>query len=70
MEWIETPESSNISRLGYDEPNRVLKIEFKNGSLYDYFDVPVNIFEEIRNAPSKGQYLAQQVKGIFRYARA
>lgn len=70
MEWIETPESSNISRIGYDEANRVLKIEFKNGSLYDYFDVPVNVFEGMRNAPSKGQYLAQQVKGIFRYARA
>jgi len=70
MEWIETPESSNIARFKYDEANRVLKVEFKNGGLYDYFDVPDNVFEGMRNAPSKGQYLAQQIKGKFRYARA
>lgn len=70
MEWHQTPESSNIARFAYDEANRVLKIEFNNGSLYDYFDVPENAYEGMRNAPSKGQYLAQQIKGIYRYARA
>ena len=70
MEWIETPESSNIARFKYDEVSRVLKIEFKNGGLYDYFDVPDNVFEGMRNAPSKGQYLAQLIKGKYRYARA
>lgn len=70
MDWIDTPESSNIARFGYDELNRVLKVEFKNGGLYDYFDVPEGVFEGMRNAPSRGQYLAQQVKGIYRYARA
>ena len=70
MDWIETPESSNIARFAYDEQSLVLKIEFKKGGLYDYFDVPDYVFEGMRNAPSKGQYLAQQIKGIFRYARA
>lgn len=70
MEWIDTPESSNIARFCYDEPNLVLKVEFKNGSVYDYYDVPEHIFNGMRSAPSKGQYLAQQVKGAYRYARA
>lgn len=70
MEWLPTPESSNIARFSYDEANQVLKIEFKNGSIYDYFEVPENVYEGMRNAPSKGQYLAQQIKGIYRYARA
>lgn len=70
MDWIETPESSSIARFAYDEPNLVLKVEFKNGGLYNYFDVAENVFEGMRNAPSKGQYLAQQIKGIYRYARA
>lgn len=70
MEWLQTPESSNIAQIAYDEANQVLKIEFKNGSLYDYFDVPENVYEGMRNAPSKGQYLAQKIKGIYRYARA
>lgn len=70
MDWIETPESSNIARIAYDQANLVLKVEFKNGGIYDYFDVPDVVFEGMRNAPSKGQYLAQQIKGNFRYARA
>ncbi len=70
MDWIETPESSNIARFAYDDTNYVLKVEFKNGGIYDYFDVPQPVFEGMRNAPSKGQYLAQQIKGTYRYARA
>lgn len=70
MDWIETPESSNIARFAYDNASYVLKVEFKNGGIYDYFDVPQPVFEGMRNAPSKGQYLAQQIKGTYRYARA
>jgi hypothetical protein len=70
MDWIETPESSNIARIAYDETSAVLKVEFKNGGLYNYFDVSEAVFEQMRNAPSKGQYLAQQIKGNYRYARA
>lgn len=70
MEWIDTPESSNIVRFGYDDTSRVLKVEFKNGGVYDYFDVPDQVFNNMKNAPSKGQFLAQQVKGTYRYARA
>lgn len=69
MDWIDTPESSNIARFAYDNDARVLKVEFKNGSVYDYFDVPDHVFNGMRNAPSRGQYLAQQVKGAYRYAR-
>jgi hypothetical protein len=70
MDWIATPESSNIAQFAYDEDSQVLKVEFKNGSVYDYFDIPEHIFQAMRNAPSKGQYLAQEVKGRYRYSRA
>lgn len=69
MDWINTPESSNIARFSYDDASRILKVEFTNGSVYDYFDVPSHVFDGMRNAPSKGQYLAQQIKGNYRYAR-
>lgn len=69
MDWINTPESSNIARFAYDEQSEVLKVEFKNGGTYSYFDVPNHVFDGMKGAASKGQYLAQQVKGIYRYAR-
>ena len=67
--WIDTPESSNITRFRYDNANRVLFVEFQNGGVYEYFDVPEAIFEQMRSAPSRGQFLAQNVKGTYRYAR-
>jgi hypothetical protein len=69
MDWVDTPESSNIARFSYDSAIQVLKIEFKKGGTYSYFDVPDQVFESMRNAPSKGQHLAQQIKGRYRYAR-
>jgi hypothetical protein len=69
MDWVATPESSNIAQFAYDDASQVLKVEFKNGSVYDYFDVPQHVFEGMRYAPSKGQYLAQEIKGRYRYAR-
>ncbi|WP_332777924.1 KTSC domain-containing protein [Polaromonas sp.] len=70
MDWINTPESSSIARFAFDDASRVLKVEFKNGNVYDYFDIPDHVFDGMRAAPSKGQYLAQYVKGNYRYARA
>jgi len=69
MNWIESPESSSISRFGYDDAIQVLFVEFKNGSVYQYFDVPEPVFEQMKSAPSKGQFLAQVIKGAYRYAR-
>lgn len=70
MEWIETPQSSNIARFAYEAPSQVLTVEFKTGGTYNYFDIPDVIFEQMTVASSKGQFLAQQIKGRFRYARA
>jgi hypothetical protein len=69
MEWNETPESSNIAGFGYDGASCVLTVEFKNGSKYDYYDVPNHVYESMKVATSKGQFLAHSIKGNFRYAR-
>lgn len=69
MNWVETPESSNIARFGYDETSQVLTVEFKSSGTYNYFDVPETVFEQMKVAPSKGEFLARNLKGIYRYAR-
>ena len=69
MNWIATPDSSNIAQFAYDEKSQVLFIEFRNGGRYQYFDVPEPVFDAMKVAGSKGQYFAQSVKGVFRYSR-
>ena len=61
--------SSNISSIGYDEDSSTLEIEFNSGAVYQYFDVPLKIFEGISNADSKGQYFAQHIKGYYRFVK-
>ena len=61
--------SSNIASIGYDAATQTLQVEFLSGSIYQYFDVPQNVFDEFIKAISKGKYLAAQIKGIYRYAR-
>jgi hypothetical protein len=68
MDWHPLS-SSTIERIGYDAPTMTLSVEFKHGGAYQYFDVPENVFQELLTAPSPGQYLAQNVKPSYRYAR-
>lgn len=61
--------SSNISEVGYDENSRTLEVLFTNGNLYQCFDVPPQIYAELMQAGSVGQYLNANINGNFRYAR-
>lgn len=61
--------SSNIASIGYDENSQTVEIEFLNGGVYQYFDVPEHIYKELMGAGSHGQYLAQNIKGNYRYSK-
>lgn len=62
-------ESSNISSIGYHENSQTLEIEFHSGAVYQYFDVPSAVYEQMMAADSKGQFLAQHIKGNYRYVK-
>jgi hypothetical protein len=68
MEWREIS-SSVIARVAYDETSRTLIIEFRSGTFYDYFDVPESIYRELLSAESAGNYFAENIRDIYRYAR-
>ena len=70
MDWIPTPQSSDISQFAYDENSQILMVGFKKGSVYNYYDVPEHVFEAMKNAPSKGKFLYREIKGRYRYVRA
>jgi hypothetical protein len=61
--------SSNIESIGHDSNSNTLEIEFKNGTVYQYFDVQERVFNELKNASSVGGYLAANIKGTYRYSR-
>ena len=63
-------ESSNIASIGYDAGTGTLEMEFHNGKIYQYFDVPEHVYQDIMSASTHGQFFHQNIRGIYRYARA
>ena len=43
-------ESSNLASVGYDAKGQILEIEFNHGGLYQYFDVPQEVHDELMNS--------------------
>lgn len=65
----ENVSSSNVESVGYDEQSETLEVEFKNGTVYQYFGVSEQVYRQLRNAGSVGGYLASDIKGNYRYSR-
>lgn len=57
--------SSNIASIGYEDCT--LEIEFNGGRIYQYYDVPEDVFNELMSASSHGQYFNRHVKNIYQY---
>jgi hypothetical protein len=54
-------DSTNIEQAGYDPLTGQLFVDFKNGS-YVYHGVTLDQYNTFLEAPSKGHYLAKNIK--------
>lgn len=59
--------SSNIRSIGYE--NGTLEVGFNSGGVYQYYDVPQSIYAALMSASSHGSYLANHIKGVYRYRK-
>jgi hypothetical protein len=64
-----TVESSTLRTIGYDESLALLRLEFQSRAVYDYFEVPVAVFESLLGASSAGACFNAMVRGCFQYER-
>lgn len=62
-------DSSHIAALGYDLSNQILEVEFKEGQIYQYLEVPLAIFDGFNKADSAGQYFYAYINKQYRYKR-
>jgi hypothetical protein len=58
--------SSLIERIAFLDDERTLKVWFRGGPLYCYFDVPPDMFDALRDAPSAGRFYNARIKGCYR----
>ena len=56
--------SSNVISLGYEAATETLEVEFKNG-VYQYYNVPQPIYDQLMAAESIGTFLNVYVKPVY-----
>ncbi len=61
--------SSNVSAVGYDAMTHRLFVRFTTGSLYRYEGVTDSTYRAFLDAPSKGQFVWQHLRGQYPYFR-
>ncbi len=65
----QTVSSSNIAAIGYEEPSETLEIEFLNGSIYQYYGVSENTYDQLMSASSHGAFLNHEIRDNYSYER-
>ena len=57
--------SHALAAVGYSKRLHALEVEFVNGAIYRYINVPPEIYRDLLDAPSKAQFYDANVRGRF-----
>jgi hypothetical protein len=58
-----------LASIGYDDAAQTLEIEFMNGTVYQYYNVGAQLFDQLMQAPSKGQFLNVYIRNAYPFSR-
>jgi hypothetical protein len=61
--------SSVISTMSYDASTSTLRIIFVSGMIYEYKNVPEEIYFAMKTSGAKGIYLNQHIKGKYAFEK-
>lgn len=61
--------SSNVRSIGYDAERHVMEIEFHSGGVYQYHDVPPDVYREVMAARSVGQAVHMRIQTRYRVTK-
>lgn len=57
--------SSSLASVGYDSASETLEVEFLNGRVYQYFNVPQFMHERMIEAPSIGTFFNAEIRNAY-----
>jgi len=61
--------SSNLKFAKYDTTSKTLTVTFNNESIYEYYDVPWQIFTKFRMAESQGKFFNTEISKNYKYKK-
>jgi hypothetical protein len=59
-------QSSAIAKVGYSKRRHILEIEFVNGAVYRYFDIPLSMHRDLMSAESKARFYDSKIRTHYR----
>lgn len=58
-------DSTALASASYDDATQTLDVVFRNGRDYTYTNVPMEVFEGLRDDPSPGSYYFSRIRGVY-----
>ena len=62
----EPVQSTAIAKVGYSKRRHILEIEFVNGAVYRYLDVPRAVYRDLMSAESKARFYDSNIRRHYR----
>lgn len=62
---MEVVASSMLRAIGYDAETQTVSVQFKNGDIWHYTEVPQDVYDYVRLAPSVGSAFVQYIRDTF-----
>ncbi|MDF2432363.1 MAG: hypothetical protein JWP44_1994 [Mucilaginibacter sp.] len=62
-----TDTTANAGIIDFDYKSQVLTVNFSDGSAYEYFDVPKEVYRKFINADSPGRFARRHIFGNYLY---
>ena len=59
-------QSTAIAKVGYSKRRHILEIEFVNGAVYRYFDIPLSVHRDLMSAESKARFYDSKIRKHYR----
>ncbi|HUS00161.1 MAG TPA: KTSC domain-containing protein [Chitinophagaceae bacterium] len=61
--------STVISSMNYNADTSTLRVTFISGMIYEYKDVPEEVYIAMKTSGAKGIYLNQHIKSKYRFEK-
>ena len=62
--------STTLTAAFYDSSQKTLQLDFRDGSLYIYSRVTMNLFREFIAATAKGHFFNEHIRGRLPFIKA
>ena len=61
--------SSVVAHIEYESNSSTLRVIYVSGMVYEYKNVPAEVFTQMKNAFAKGVFLNKHIKGKYPFAK-